>query len=332
MDSSSTVKPLRVLVADQEFAAALPDLAARHLNLQLVGVDETHDLCSLAVGAFDVLVTQSAKVDASLLNTLQGLQLVLKLGRNYSNVDVEAVRARNVRFVATPRKGPNCVAELALTFVLALSKDLLIAHESVETGAYRLRGLRPTMSSQTKIAFQWMQNTRIREIRGKTLGIIGMGEIGCELARRSHAMGMRNLYYKRTPLSAELETTFGAEYRDLNALLRESDFVCLTVPQTSDTEKMIGRNELALMRPDAYFINICRGGVVDEEALIEALENNQIAGAGLDVFVLEPLEADSPLCDLDNVILTPHIGGGTGSNRGLELGEGLDQIAKALSG
>jgi phosphoglycerate dehydrogenase-like enzyme len=224
------------------------------------------------------------------------------------------------------------VAELAMTLILALSKDLLISHQSVASGAYRLRGLRPERTAQWKMAFHWMHNTRVHEVRGKTLGIVGMGEIGCELALRAHAMGMRNLYYKRNRLSEELEALFHAEYRSLEDLLRESDYVCLAVPHTSETERMIGRDQLALMKREAFLVNICRGGVVDEEALIDALRQGQIAGAGLDVFTFEPLPAESPLCRLDNVILTPHIGGGTGTNRALELGETLEEMARVLAG
>lgn len=332
MATSNDSTRWRVLITDKEFAAPSREVAARFPQLDLVSADDTQDAHALAAGGFDALVTQSAKVDTALLDALTGLRVVFKLGRNYSNVDAAAVRARNLTFAYIPRKGPNCVAELALTLILALSKDLLVSHESVESGAYRLRGLMPTLSSQTKIAFHWMHNTRVHEVVGKTLGIVGMGEIGGELARRAQVMGMRTLYYKRTPMSPELEEKFGAEYRDLNALLSESDYVCLAVPHTPDTDQLIKKAELALMRPSSYLVNICRGGVIDEDALIQALASNQIAGAGLDVYTYEPLQDTSPLCDLDNVILMPHIGGGTGSSRPFELGEGLDELQRILSG
>ena len=170
------------------------------------------------------------------------------------------------------------------------------------------------------------------ELRDKRLGIVGMGEIGCELALRANVMGMRTAYYKRTPLNAELERRFSAEYRDLPALLRESDYVVLAVPHTADTERMIGAEQLALMKPDAYLVNICRGGVVDEEALIAALREGRIAGAGLDVFTFEPLPFDSPLCHMHNVILTPHIGGGSGANRVIELTDALTELRAILHG
>ncbi len=332
MAPSQTQERWRVLITDAEFAGTVPEVARRFETLELVCADEARDAHALASPGIVGLVTQSAPVDRPLLDALPDLRVVLKMGRSYFNVDVDAVRGRGLAFGSVPRKGPNCVAELAMTLILALSKDLLISHQSVASGAYRLRGLRPERTAQWKMAFHWMHNTRVHEVRGKTLGIVGMGEIGCELALRAHAMGMRNLYYKRNRLSEELEALFHAEYRSLEDLLRESDYVCLAVPHTSETERMIGRDQLALMKREAFLVNICRGGVVDEEALIDALRQGQIAGAGLDVFTFEPLPAESPLCRLDNVILTPHIGGGTGTNRALELGETLEEMARVLAG
>ncbi len=273
-----------------------------------------------------------APLDAGLVARLGGLRAVLKVGRSHHNIDVDAVRARGLAFGAVPRKGPNCVAELAMTFVLALSKDLLVSHESVAAGAYRYRGLKPERSAQWKMAFHWMRHTTLHEVTGKTLGIVGMGEIGIELARRAQAFGMTSHYTKRTPLSPELERRYGATYRELDALLAESDYVCLAVPHTDETEGMIGREQLGRMKESAFLVNVCRGGVVDEEALVEALRGRRIAGAGLDVFTYEPLPADSPLCSLDNVILTPHVGGGSGTNRVLELGAALDEMVRLLDG
>jgi phosphoglycerate dehydrogenase-like enzyme len=150
------------------------------------------------------------------------------------------------------------------------------------------------------------------EVFVKTLGIVGLGEIGTELAKRAHAFDMKILYYKRRRLSEEAERELGIEYCSLDDLLRESDFVSLHVPHTKETDKLIGQRELALMKPSAFLINTSRGGVVDEDALYEALASKTITGAGLDVFREEPLPASSPLLKLDNVVLTPHIGGGSG--------------------
>ncbi len=322
----------KILITDSDYASTVDQITSDFPQLELVCATDSQDVQALASGDIDGLVTQTASVDSALLGKLVNLKAVLKLGRSYTNVDVEAVRGRNLTFACAPRKGPNCVAELALTFIMSLSKDLLASHESVATGAYRYRGIKPEITAQWKMAFHWMKNMRVHEVRDKTLGIIGMGEIGCELARRTSVMGMKNLYTKRTPLSHELEQRFDAEYRDLDNLLAESDYVCVATPHTPETERMIGAEQIALMKESAYIVNIARGGIIDEEAMIDALTERRIAGAGLDVFTYEPLYEDSPLCFLNNVILTPHIGGGTGTNRGLELSEGLQEMVRILSG
>lgn len=319
-----------ILMADAGYEAAAADLAADYPDLTVLCTDDSAD--ALASGDIVGIIAGAAAVDETLLNALPNLSAVLKLGRSYSNIDVAAVRARDLDFACVPRKGPNCVAELAMTLILALSKDLVVSNESVALGAYRYRGLKPEITAERKIAFHWMHNTRVHEVVGKTLGIIGMGEIGCELARRASVMSMRNLYYKRSPLSAELESVFDATYADLDELLAASDYVCVATPHTPETEGMIGAEQIALMKESAYIVNIARGGIIDEDAMIEALSENRIAGAGLDVFTYEPLPAESPLCALDNVILCPHIGGGSGTNRNIELGAALAEMSRILAG
>ncbi|MEM7112490.1 MAG: NAD(P)-dependent oxidoreductase [Chloroflexota bacterium] len=332
MQAVSSDTHWKVLIADSEFADAAAELSSRFDRLELICATAENDVHALATPDVDVLITQFVPVDQPLLDRLSGLSTLLKLGRNYYNVDVEAVRSRDLTFVCVPRKGPNCVAELALALIFALSKDLLASHDSVAEGAYRYRGLTPKITAERKMAFHWMHNTRVHEIENKTLGIVGLGEIGGELARRTSVMGMRNLYYKRSQLSPELEQLYDVTYRPLDELLQESDYVCLAVPHTVATEKMIGASQLALMKETAYLVNICRGGVVDEDALIAALTEDRLAGAGLDVFTYEPLDVSSPLCLLDNVILTPHIGGGSGTNRVIELTAALEELARILAG
>ena len=330
--SNENDKKQTILMADAGYEAAAADLAAEFPDLKVLCADDSSDAGSLASGDVAGVIAGTATVDEALLSGLPSLSAVLKLGRSYHNIDVDAVRGRGLDFACVPRKGPNCVAELALTLILALSKDLVINNEAVSLGAYRYRGLKPEITAERKMAFHWMHNMRVHEVVGKTLGIIGMGEIGCELARRASVMGMRNLYYKRSPLSAELESLFDASYAELDALLAESDYVCVATPHTPQTEGMIGAEQIALMKESAYIVNIARGGIIDEEAMIEALSENRIAGAGLDVFTYEPLPAESPLCALDNVILCPHIGGGTGTNRHIELGAALAEMSRILAG
>jgi phosphogluconate 2-dehydrogenase len=320
-----------VVVADHESAGAAAAAGREFPDLDVRVPSEGASLRSAVAGA-EALITQSAPIDAAVLAEAPRLRLLVKLGRVYDHIDLDAVRTRGLAFGLVPRKGPNCVAEHALTLILALSKDLVLAHRSVVEGAYRWRGLRPALTSQRVIAFRWMQPVRLHEVRGKTLGCVGYGEIGCELSVRARALGMRVLYTRRRPLPPGLEQHYGVGYRSLDTLLEESDYVCVAVPHTEETHHLIGLDELRRLGPGGYLVNVARGGVIDEAALVQALRDGLIAGAGLDVFTYEPLPADSPLCAMDRVILTPHIGGGSGTTRELELKEALAEVGRALDG
>jgi phosphogluconate 2-dehydrogenase len=170
------------------------------------------------------------------------------------------------------------------------------------------------------------------DVHGKTLGIIGMGRIGEALAQRGHfGFGMPIIYHSHSPKPA-VEQRFDAQYRSLPALLQQADFVCLTLPLTAETEGLIGAEAFALMGPETIFINISRGKVVDETALIEALRAGQIRAAGLDVFEREPLDAGSPLLQLNNVVATPHIGSATLETREAMARCAVDNLLAALAG
>src|SRR5262249_42939086 len=140
--------------------------------------------------------------------------------------------------------------------------------------------------------------------------------------------GMNVLYTKRRRLPTAIEQRFGVAWRELDDLLAESDIVLLTLPHTPESERIIGERELGLMRPESYLVNTARGGLVDEDALVAALRDRRIAGAALDVFVDEPVPYDHPLLALDNVTLTPHIGGGTGGARVNQMSDVLDNIVR----
>jgi glyoxylate reductase len=174
--------------------------------------------------------------------------------------------------------------------------------------------LTPEITTERKFAFKWNPVNPF-EPYGQTLGIVGFGEIGKELASRAKAFGMNILYHDQHRPPEELEAELNAQYRELDDLLAESDFVSLHIPHTPATEKLINAESFERMKPTAFIINACRGGVIDEMAMVEALKTGQIAGAGLDVFVKEPLPFDHPLIALSNVVFSPHIGGGAGTGR-----------------
>jgi len=173
-----------------------------------------------------------------------------------------------------------------------------------------LRALPASIQAQMRHEYSVKIYSMCDDSYNKTVGIIGLGNIGMHIAKRCKLLEMRVLGLKRTPIQSEwLDTCYGPE--GLDELLKESDFVVLTVPLTPETKDMIGEREFGLMKKTAYLINVARGAVVNEEALIKAMREGMIAGAGLDAFVQEPLPADSPLWDLPNVVITPHSGGQT---------------------
>lgn len=325
------MEPCTVLFADPKGPADfawIEQLAPAQALRLCAPADASPAALAALLPAADVIVTQQRPIDAALIDAAPQLKLIQRYGTRPDGIDLDAARARGVAVATMPLHGCIAVAELAMTLLLALSKNLVRAHAATVTGAYRDLGVEPMRTEQRKHNFQWMKLAGLREVTAHTLGIIGFGEIGTETARRARAFGMSVLYNKRTPLPAHVEAAEGVIYAEKDALLRAADFVLLATPLTPDTEQMIGARELALMKPSAFLINICRGGVIDEPALVAALHSRQIAGAGLDVFLYEPIPHDHPLLQCDNVILTPHIGGGTGGARDRQMGDVLANVVR----
>lgn len=294
-------------------------------SLAILSGEETETVDAHLAEA-EAIVVQNRPVDAKLMDRAPNLRLIQRYGSRPDGIDLQAASRRDIRVAAMPLRGCIAVAELATTLILALSKNLIEAHRATVTGAYRDRDVEPIRTEQRRHNFQWMQLPGLLEVNGHTLGIIGFGEIGTETARRARALGMKVLYNKRTRLPAEIEEMEEVTFASKEDLLRQSDFVLLSTPLTPETEAMIGAAELKMMKTSAFLVNICRGGVIDEEALVSALNDRTIAGAGLDVFVYEPIPHDHPLLRCDNVILTPHIGGGTGGARDKQMNDVLANV------
>ncbi len=156
---------MNVLVLDAEFNETIREIGAKYPEFQIYCPTEDENPEDLAGReSFHCVITKMARVEKSILDKIPDLKLLLKMGRRYMNVDIDAVRAKNICFASSPRKGPNCVAEHAMTLILALSKDLIVTHSNVKNGAYRGRGLRPALTSQRKMAFRWMENQRLQEV------------------------------------------------------------------------------------------------------------------------------------------------------------------------
>jgi glyoxylate reductase len=232
------------------------------------------------------------RVDAELLDRAPRLRVVSQMAVGYDNIDVAACTARGIRVGNTPGVLAETTADLAFALLMAAARRIPESERFLRAGQWQ--------------TWSPMELTG-PDIHHATLGIVGLGRIGYEMARRARGFDMRVLYTNRTPNEAA-ERDFGAVRVDLGTLLAESDFVSLHTPLTPETRRLIGAAELARMKPSAVLVNTARGPVVDQRALYEALRDRRIAAAGIDVFETEPLPMDDPLLTLDNAVLVPHIG------------------------
>ncbi len=245
------------------------------------------------------------------------LKLLQLLSAGYDRIDIEAARRAGVPVCNNGGANSVAVSEHALMLMLAVCRRLAWQHGMVASGRWRGNDV---------------AGVRLFELHGQTLGIIGLGTIGKKVARLARAFGMSVQYYDIARLTEDQADALGVRFRLMNELLRTSDIVSLHVPLTRLTRRMIGAAELKLMKPTAYLINTCRGPVVDEPALHEALSTATIAGAGLDVFDQEPPEAGNPLFALDNVVLTPHFAGPTWDNQQTRFRNAFDNVERVARG
>ncbi|MDI3341504.1 MAG: D-glycerate dehydrogenase [Sphaerobacter sp.] len=248
-------------------------------------------LVQLAEGADGLLTLLTERVDGDLLDRLPTVKVVSNMAVGYDNIDVEACTARGVAVCTTPDVLTETTADLAFALLMAVARRLVESYDVVRAGGWR---------TWEPMGFLGP------DVHGATLGIVGLGRIGQAVARRARGFAMRILYTNRQR-EPDLEAKLGVEWRDLDGLLAESDFVSLHVPLTPATRGLIGREQLRRMRPGAILINTARGPIVQTDALLEAVEQGWIWGVGLDVTDPEPLPADHPLLRHPRVLVTPHI-------------------------
>ncbi len=269
-----------------------------------------------AANADGVLAMLSDKIDGEFVAAAPRCRAVANMAVGYDNVDVPALTARGVLLTNTPGVLTDTTADLAWALLMAAARRIVEGHKLIEAGEWK----------------SWSPTFMVgQDISGATLGIVGAGRIGSAVARRARGFDMRLLYHNRQP-APELEAETGAEYRPLDALLREADFVVVLVPLTAETRGMFGAREFALMKPSAVFVNAARGPIVQELELAEALKRGQIAAAGLDVFEREPIGADHPLLALPNVVAVPHIGSATLATRTRMATTAARNLVAALTG
>lgn len=258
-----------------------------------------HELLAILPDVDVLILNFSVQIDREIIDAGKQLKLIANFGVGYNNIDVDYATQKNIAVANTPKSVLEPTAELCFAILMATARRIgfyntkMHAGERIGWGLYDELGL---------------------PVYGKTLGIYGMGRIGQAVARRAVASGMKIIYHNRKPLSEDIEKIYNARYVDFDTLLSQSDFVSLNAPATADTYHLMGEAEFKKMKKTAILINTARGALVHEKALIEALTNNEIFAAGLDVFENEP-KISPELFAFENVLLTPHVGTQTDEGR-----------------
>lgn len=290
MSTSPLSKPV-VLIAEELSPATVsalgPDFEIRHCN----GADRGELLTALAAGVDAVLIRSATKMDQEAIAAAKGLRVIARAGVGLDNVDVPAATAAGVMVVNAPTSNIVSAAELAIGLLLASARHISPAHAALKAG-------------------KWARSKYTgAELFEKTLGIVGLGRIGQLVAHRMQAFDMKVIAYDPY-LQPARAAQLGVRLADLDTVLAESDFISVHLPKTKETVGLIGHEALHKVKPTVHIINAARGGVVDEQALHDAIVDGRVAGAGLDVFATEPC-TDSPLFALDQVVATPHLGAST---------------------
>ena len=253
--------------------------------------DTTNEELPGRIQGADIIVTKEMPVSAEMIQRFpESVKLICEAGTGYNNIDLEAARKKGITVCNIPAYSTERVAHTAIMLILNLSSTMQVQMKMLANGNHD----------------NFTKNLQVPhvEVNGKTLGVIGAGHIGKKVIKIAQALDMNILVYTRTPGEDEK----GIRYVSLKELLEHSDYVSLHCPLTESTKHMINKETLKLMKPSAFIINTSRGALIDEAALIEALKNGKIAGAGLDVQETEPPKETSPLYTMENVLLTPHMG------------------------
>jgi lactate dehydrogenase-like 2-hydroxyacid dehydrogenase len=308
----------KILVAREVFPEVLERLR-QHFEVDdnqadaILGVEGLKLRLADKAGA---LTAATDPVTAEVIAAAPALKAICNFAVGYNNIDLAACSRAGVMATNTPGVLDDTTADLAWALLMATARRLPAAERWLRNGEW-----------QGWQFIQWLGS----DVHHATLGILGMGRIGQAVARRALGFDMKVIYHNRTRLPADKEDACRARFVDRDTLLRESDFLVLLLPYSPESHHTIGAAELALMKPTAHLINVARGGIVDDEALISALRQRRLAGAGIDVFEGEP-KYNPGFLELDNVALTPHIGSSSRATRMAMAMRAADNLIAALSG
>jgi phosphoglycerate dehydrogenase-like enzyme len=270
------------------------------------------DALATTLAPFDIIcaMRERTPIGADLIARLPNLKLIVTTGMRNASIDVEAAKTRGIVVSGTPTGG-HAAAELTFALIMSLARGLCREAESMRNGGWQI-GLG-------------------RDLKGATLGLLGPGRLGSQVGRYGLAFGMKLIAWSQN-LTPERAAEAGAEYVSKEDLFRRSDFIAILLRLSPRTVGLVGPAEIGLMKPDAFLINASRGPIVDNDALVAALEAAKIAGAGLDVYDIEPLPADSPLRRAPNLLLTPHIGYATRNSFETFYPDTLDAVLAFIAG
>jgi len=285
-------------------------------------------LSSVSSHPAEILIFRRGVIDAELLNQHPNLKFIQRLGERKDGIDFAAAKERGIQISCLPRRSLQYTAEHSMMFMLALAKRLQDGDRAVRQARWDEKKVTPT----DDVAYNWSALDHLSGLYNKTLGIIGMGEVGALLCKMALSFGMKVLYCNRQQLSAHREVELGCKFAQLDTLLQEADYVSVNAANLPANEAMINADIFNKMKKTAFFINTARGKLIDEEALYRALHSGQIAGAGLDVHWSEPRPANHPLMTLPNILFTPHYAGGERGEVMHELAEVFDNCRRVLQG
>lgn len=284
---------MKVLVTDKSAEEALQ--VFRNAGHELTYDEMDHDTLLKEISKYDALMVRSrTKVTTEIVEAgaKGNLKVIGRAGIGVDNIDIETAGKLGIKVVNSPTESTKSVAELAIAHMLSLARYVPKADSTMKKGEWIKKQLKGT------------------ELNGKTLGLIGSGYIAQHVASIANCLGMKVLVYS-PHCTDEKASKMGATRKDFEELLKQSDFVSLHIPHTKDSHYLLNGKTFGLMKDGSYLVNVARGGVVEENALYDALKEGKLAGASVDVFEVEPAEKNNKLLTLDNVILTPHIGANT---------------------
>lgn len=308
---------MKILVTELMWEDGIDDLKAKgyEVDYDMELSRKREELLGLLPNYDAVIVRNETKVDTEFLEAAKKTQIIGRLGVGLDNIDLKGARERNIPVVSARNANATSVAEYVMAAMLDASRPIIAANKDVRKGNWNRKFFTGV------------------ELNNRILGLIGMGEISHRVAKRAKAFGMKVVGYDPfvAPFDHVVQETGIKQVETVEEVLKASDFVSIHVPLTKDTKHLLNRDAFAIMKKEAFVINSARGGIVHEEDIVEAVKNNEIAGAYLDVLEKEPVEKNSPLTEAEEIILSPHIAGLTTeaqSRTAMLISEEVDRVLK----